>query len=184
MSIPRIAICQIAYMRELDKALTRAVECIRQAASRGAEIVVFPEWFLGLNPVEVIPNRFTDSLSIMARELGLMIITGSLRVLDNESIKKQQKGLVIEQDGTIVGTQAKIIFQPTERPWFEPGSGISVIHTRFGRLVILLGLDALDGDLWDNARSYQPDMVVMATSPRNVAERNQLQELADRKSVV
>lgn len=178
MSIPRIAICQIAYMRELDKALTRAVECIRQAASRGAEIVVFPEWFLGLNPVEVIPNRFTDSLSIMARELGLMIITGSLRVLDNESIKKQQKGLVIEQDGTIVGTQAKIIFQPTERPWFEPGSGISVIHTRFGRLVILLGLDALDGDLWDNARSYQPDMVVMATSPRNVAERNQLQELA------
>lgn len=178
MSIPRIAICQIAYVRELDKAQSRAVESIRQAASRGADIVVFPEWFLGLNPVEVIPNRVTDSLSMVARELGIMIITGSLRVLDGESIKKQQKGIVIEQDGTIVGAQAKMNFYPTERPWFEPGTGISAIHTRFGRLIILLGLDAFDNELWSNACAFQPDLVVLATSPRNVAERNQLQELA------
>ncbi|MCL5012388.1 MAG: amidohydrolase family protein [Firmicutes bacterium] len=178
MPVPRIAICQIVYLRELDKALARAKESIRQAASRGADIVVFPEWFLGLNPVEVIPNRFTDTLSLMARELGLMIVTGSLRVLDNETIKKQQKGLVIDQDGTIVGTQTKMTFQPTERPWFEPGPGISAIHTRFGRLIILLGLDALDRALWDSARGFQPDIVVMATSPRNVAEQNELQDLA------
>ncbi len=175
---PRLAICQIVYVRELDKALARAKESVRQAASRGADIVVFPEWFLGLNPVEVIPNRFTESLSLLARELGIMIITGSLRVLDNETIKKQQKGLVIDQDGTIVGTQTKMTFQPTERPWFEPGTGISAIHTRFGRLVILLGLDALDPTLWESTRSLQPDIVVMATSPHTVAERNALQDLA------
>lgn len=178
MSGPRIAICQIVYLRELDKALTRARESVRQAASRGADIVVFPEWFLGLNPVEVIPNRFTENLSLLARELGIMIITGSLRVLDNETIKKQQKGLIIDQDGTIVGTQTKMTFQPTERPWFEPGVGISVIHTRFGRLVILLGLDAVDDVLWDATRGFQPDIVVMATSPKNITERNLLQDLA------
>lgn len=178
MSIPRIAVCQLAYQRYLDKALARAVESIRQAASRGADIAVFPEWFLGLNPVEVIPNRFTQALSHAASELGLIVVTGSVRVLDGATIKKQQRGLVVERDGTIVGTQAKVNFQPTERPWFEPGSGITAIHTRWGRIVILLGLDAFDEGLWQEARNLQPELVVMAASPRSIAERNKMQEVA------
>ncbi len=183
MSVPRIAVCQLAYQRDLEKALGRAVESIRQAASRGADIAVFPEWFLGLNPVEVIPSRSTRILSQTASELGIGIITGSLRVLDASTIKKQQRGLVIDRDGTIVGTQIKINFQPTERPWFEPGSGITAIHTHWGRLVILLGLDALEPDLWQEARAFQPELVVMATSPRSISERNALQELAVRHSL-
>ncbi|AUW95195.1 nitrilase-related carbon-nitrogen hydrolase [Sulfobacillus sp. hq2] len=178
MSIPRIAVCQLAYQRDLDKALARAVESVRQAASRGADIAVLPEWFLGLNPVEVIPNRLTQALSRVASELGLIVVTGSVRVLDGVTIKKQQRGLVVEKDGTIVGTQSKVNFQPTERPWFEPGSGITAIHTRWGRIVILLGLDAWDQDLWHQAQALQPELVVMAASPRTVTERNHMQELA------
>ncbi|MCY0899031.1 MAG: amidohydrolase family protein [Firmicutes bacterium] len=182
MATPRIAIAQAPYIREVEAALTRAVEQVRQAASRGVDIVIFPEWSLGLNPVEVVPNRHTERLSRVARELNVMIITGSIRALEPESGKKQQRSLVIEPDGTLAGSHAKLLFQPTERPWFEPGPGVNAISTRWGRIVILPGLDALDDEIWTSTAALSPDLVVMAVSPRTVAERNLIQELAIQRS--
>lgn len=182
MSIPRIAVSQAPYIRDVDAAMTRTLAHMRQAASRGADIVVFPEWFMGLNPVEIIPNRFTERLSQWARELNLIVVTGSLRALEPDSGKKQQRGMIIERDGTIAGSQAKMHFWPTERPWFEPGTGIQAITTRWGRIIILLGLDALDPDIWTQVVMLRPDLVVVAASPRNQAEKNHLQELAVTRS--
>jgi predicted amidohydrolase len=146
------------------------------------DIVVFPEWFLGLNPVEVLPNRHTERLSRVARDLNLMVITGSVRALEPESGKKQQRSLVIEPDGTLAGSHAKMHFLPTERPWFEPGAAVSAISTRWGRIVILPGLDAQDSDVWAATLELSPDLVVMATNPRSLTERTALQELAIRHS--
>lgn len=182
MATPRIAVSQSPYIREVDGALERNIEHIRHAASRGVDVVIFPEWSLGLNPVEVLPNRHTERLSRLARELNVMVITGSVRALEPESGKKQQRSLVIEPDGTLAGSQAKLIFYPTERPWFEPGPGITAISTRWGRIVILPGLDALNDDCWNATLELAPDLVVMATSPKNLAERHRLQELAIQRS--
>lgn len=178
MATPRIAVSQAPYIREVDAALRRSLDHMRHAASRGVDIVVFPEWSLGLNPVEVLPNRHTERLSRLARDLNLMVITGSIRALEPESGKKQQRSLVIEPDGTLAGSHAKMQFLPTERPWFEPGSTVSAISTRWGRIVILPGLDAQDPDAWAATLELSPDLVVMATSPRSLTERTALQELA------
>ncbi len=183
MSVPRIAVSQAPYSREVDVALHRVVSHMRQAASHGVDIIVFPEWFMGLNPVEIVPNRYTEKIGRLAKELNLVVICGSLRVLDSDTGKKQQRGLVIERDGTIIGSQAKILFQPTERPWFEPGTNVAPIATSWGRVVILLGLDATDANIWAEAANLRPDLVVMAASARSAPERNQLQELSVTRSL-
>lgn len=182
MTTPRIAISQGPYIRDLDAALIRCLDHLKHAASRGVDVMVFPEWCLGLNPVEVLPNRHTERLSRLARELNVMIITGSIRALEPESGKKQQRSIVIEPDGTLAGSHAKMLFQPTERPWFEPGSGVNAISTRWGRIIILPGLDALDPEIWASARELAPDLVVMATNPRTLGERNLAQELTIQRS--
>lgn len=182
MATPRIAIAQAPYIRDVEAAASRALEQIRYAASRGVDVMVFPEWFLGLNPVEVLPNRHTERLSRAARELNVMVVTGSIRALEPESGKKQQRALVIEPDGTLAGSHAKLLFQPTERPWFEPGPGVAAISTRWGRIVILPGPDALDEDIWVSTLELAPDLVVMAANPRTLAERGLVQELAIRRS--
>ena len=183
MSVPRIAVSQAPYGREVEVALNRVLAHMRQAASHGVDIIVFPEWFMGLNPVEVIPNRLTDRIGTLAKELNLMVVTGSLRVLDNDSGKKQQRGIVIERDGTLIGSQAKIGFIPTERPWFEPGVGITPIATSWGKLVILLGLDAVDPGHWNATLATRPSLVVLATSARTIEERHRLQEIAVTRSL-
>lgn len=182
MPRPRVAISQAPYQRDLDACLARAERHLRQARARNMDLVVFPEWFLGLNPVEVLPNRHTERLAGWARELGLTVVTGSLRVLD-ENGRKQQRGLVVDSDGTIKGSQAKITFHPTERPWFEPGTAVGAIPTRWGRIVILLGLDAESPDIWRQVEALKPAVVVMAASPRSAKEREQLQELAVTRSL-
>lgn len=182
MATPRIAISQAPYIRDVDAALARALDHMRQAASRGVDIIIFPEWFLGLNPVEVLPNRHTSRISRLARELNVMVITGSIRALEPESGKKQQRSLVMEPDGKIAGSHAKLLFQPTERPWFEPGPAVSAISTRWGRIVILPGLDASDPEIWANTIDLAPDLVVMAANARTLSERSMIQEAAIQRS--
>ncbi len=179
---PRIAVSQTPYLRDVSRSLQRTVDQMRQAASHGADIVVFPEWFLGLNPVDVLPNRLTQRLSQAARELSIMVITGSLRSLDLSTGKKQQSGLVIDRDGSVAGEQAKIHFQPPEQPWFEPGVATSAIQTTWGRVAILLGLDGSDPERWEECVASNPDLVVMAHYADSPNRRTELQELAVSRS--
>ncbi len=183
MSVPRVAVSQTPYVREVELALNRVLGHMRQAASHGVDLIVFPEWFMGLNPVEVIPNRYTEKLGQLAKELNLLVITGSLRVLDGETGKKQQRGLVIERDGALAGSQSKILFQPTERPWFEPGINIAPINTSWGKIIVLLGLDATDPVIWQDALKLHPNLIVMAANPRTATERHQLQEVTVTRSL-
>lgn len=180
--VPRIAVLQAPFLRDTRQALERTLRYMRQAASRGADILVVGEWFLGLNPVDVVPNRMTAQIQEAARDLNLMVVTGGIRVLDPDTGQKQQRALVIDRDGTLIGQQAKMHFQPLEQPWFEPGEAIAAITTRWGRVTILLGLDATDRDRWEEARAADPTLVVMAVGARSAHERIALQELAVSRS--
>lgn len=179
----RVAVSQAPYVREVDTCLPRALDHMRQARRLGADLVVFPEWFLGLNPLEVFPGRPLRRLADAARELSLGVVTGSLRTIDPVSGQKQQRAAVIDPGGRIVGSQAKCAFYAAERPWFDPGEGVAPIDSVFGRIVILLGLDALDPARWEETRAASPDIVVMATSARTPRERAALQDRALARSL-
>lgn len=179
---PRIALSQLPYLSDVAKSQERAIQQMRQAASHGADVMVFPEWFLGVNPADVLPSRLSARLSQAARELNLTVITGSLRVLDRDTGHKQQRGLVISRDGSIAGDQCKMRFLPREQPWFEPGLAISPIASDFGTIVILLGLDGSDPLRWQEALALEPHLVLMAHSFDSPTERSQIQELAMARS--
>ncbi|MCL8208997.1 MAG: amidohydrolase family protein [Actinomycetia bacterium] len=179
----RVAVSQAPYAREVETCLPRALDHMRQARRLGADLVVFPEWFLGLNPLETFPGRPLRILADAARELSLGVVTGSLRAIDPVSGHKQQRAAVIDPGGRIVGSQAKCAFYAAERPWFDPAEGVVPIDSVFGRIVILLGLDALDPVRWEEARRAAPDLVVMATSARTPRERAALQDRALARSL-
>jgi predicted amidohydrolase len=179
----RVAVSQAPYVREVEVCLPRALDHMRQARRLGADLLVFPEWFLGLNPLEVFPGRALRRLADAARELSLGVVTGSLRAIDPASGQKQQRAAVIDPGGRIVGSQAKCAFYAAERPWFDAGEALVPIDSVFGRIVILLGLDALDPARWQETRAASPDLVVMATSARTPRERTALQEQALARSL-
>ena len=181
--VPKIAISQAPYQRDTPYCLGRALEHMRQARRLGADLIVFPEWFLGLNPLEVLPNRQTETLCRHARDLALGVVTGTLRTLDAASGQRQQQALVIDLDGRVLGTQAKCEFYPAERPWFDGGDGIHAIATRFGRAVVLLGLDAQSPARWAECHDLYPDLVFLITSARTQRDAEALQELAQSESI-
>ncbi len=180
--IPKIAISQSPYQRDMGYCLHRTLDHMRLARQMGADLIVFPEWFLGLNPLEVVPNRQTDALCRQAQDLALGVVTGSLRALDPDTGLRQQCALVIDADGRIIGQQAKCEFYTAERPWFDPGEGIVAIATRYGRATILLGLDAERETRWDECRALFPDLVFMVTSARGPQEAERLQAMAVSRS--
>ncbi|CAB1130232.1 Acyltransferase [Candidatus Hydrogenisulfobacillus filiaventi] len=178
MSLPRIAVSQAPYTRDPAQAWERIEGHLREAARRNLDLVVFPEWFLGLNPVEVLPNRHSERLGALARELGLTVVTGSVRALDPITGRKQQRGMVIEADGTLAGTQAKLNFLPTERPWFDSGGGLTPIPSRWGRILLLLGPDAQEEELWRQAEAFRPDLLCILPGLRTQREREAVQDQA------
>ena len=175
---PRVAISQAPYDRDATAALARAVSQMHRARELGAELIVFPEWSLGLNPPEPMPSRAIRVLADAARVLSLGVVTGTLRVLDPATNAKQQRALVLDQDGTVLGSQAKCDLDPPERPWFEAGEGIEPIASRWGRLVLLLGPDAQSDRRWAECRRAGPALVVMASVARTPAEHRALEDVA------
>lgn len=180
---PRVAISQAPYDRDATEALARAVRQMHRARELGADLIVFPEWSLGLNPPEPMPSRAIRALADAARLLSLGVVTGTLRVLDPATNAKQQRALVLDQDGTVLGSQAKCDLDPPERPWFEAGEGIEPIASRWGRLVLLLGPDALSDRRWAECRRAGPSLVVMATAARTPGEQRAVEDMALARSL-
>lgn len=180
---PRVAISQSPYDRDATAALQRAASHMQRARELGADLIVFPEWFLGLNPPEPMPSRALRVLADAARRHGVGVVTGTLRVLDPATSAKQQRALVLDQDGAVLGSQAKCDLDPPERPWFEAGEGIEAIPTRWGRVVLLLGPDALAPARWAECRRTGPALVVMATASKTAAEHRAVEDLALARSL-
>jgi predicted amidohydrolase len=180
--IPRTAISQAPYLRDLEQCLARILAQMREARRLGADVLILPEWPLGLNPVEPLPNRHTERLAAAARDLSLMLVAGSVRTLDPTTGRKAQHAFILDCDGRLAGSQPKCEFHPPERPWFEPGDGIRPIATRFGRFALLQGPDAVSEARWRECREGRADVVVMAAGARTQRERAHLEETAVARS--
>jgi N-carbamoylputrescine amidase len=128
---------------------------IRQAASRGAQIVCLPELFRSLyfcqtedhanfDLAEPIPGPTTEALSAVARELQIAIV-GSI-------FERRAAGLyhntavVVDADGRIAGIYRKMHIPDDplyyEKFYFTPGDlGFRAVPTRFGAVGTLVCWD-------------------------------------------
>ena len=135
--------------------LAKAVEKVREAAARGAQIVCLQELFRSqyfcreekadlFDLAEAIPGPSTEVLGKLARELGVVIVTSLF--------ERRAAGLyhntsaVLSTDGSIAGIYRKMHIPDDplyfEKFYFTPGDlGFGSVSTPFARIGVLVCWD-------------------------------------------
>jgi len=138
-----------------DENLKKAIERIREAAAKGAQIICLQELFRSLyfcdvedydnfKLAEPIPGPTTETLSTVAKELGVVIIASLF--------EKRTSGIyhnttaVLDADGAYLGKYRKMHIPDDpayyEKFYFTPGDlGYKVFKTRFGTIGVLICWD-------------------------------------------
>jgi nitrilase len=153
--IVRAAAVQIAPDFEApDGTLNRVCEAIDEAASKGAQIVVFPETFVPYYPyfsfvqppvlqgpahirlmerAVAVPGPVTLAVAERARARGMVVVLG-VNERDHGSLYNTQ--LVFDADGSLALKRRKITPTYHERMvWGQgDGAGLKVVDTRVGRV--------------------------------------------------
>lgn len=154
-AVVRAAAIQIAPdLTSQGKTLERVLNAIAEAASKGADLAVFPETFVPWYPyfsfvlppvlsgaehvrlyeeAVAVPGPVTEAVSDACRKHGVVVVLG-VNERDHGSLYNAQ--LVFNADGTLLLKRRKITPTFHERMiWGQgDGSGLEVVETAIGRL--------------------------------------------------
>jgi N-carbamoylputrescine amidase len=155
MSKVKVGLVQMSCSNDAVANMEKAIRGIRESAAGGANIVCLQELFTSLyfcdvedyenfKLAEPIPGPSTDTLSAVARELGVVIIASLF--------EKRAQGLyhnttaVLDADGTYLGKYRKMHIPDDpayfEKFYFTPGDlGYKVFKTKFATLGVLICWD-------------------------------------------
>jgi N-carbamoylputrescine amidase len=155
-----IGLVQMSCSADVQANMQKAIAGIREAAQKGANIVCLQELFTSLyfcdvedhenfKLAESIPGPSTDTLSAVAKELGVVIIASLF--------EKRAAGLyhnttaVLDADGTYLGKYRKMHIPDDpgyyEKFYFTPGdaspeeSGYRIFETKFAKIGVLICWD-------------------------------------------
>jgi len=151
----KIGLVQMACSADAEENLSKAIEGVRHAASRGAEIVCLQELFRTqyfcreenaelFNLAESIPGPSTEALSAVAKELQVSIVASLF--------EKRAHGLyhntaaVLDADGALIGLYRKMHIPDDplyfEKFYFTQGDlGFRNFETRYARIGVLVCWD-------------------------------------------
>ena len=150
-----IGLIQMACSNRPEENLRLALDCIREAASKGAQIICLPELFLyqyfcqsenkqRFTLAEPIPGPTSLKIAELAKELEIVLIV--------PIFEKRAEGIyhnsavVIDADGKIKGSYRKMHIPDDpffyEKYYFTPGDiGFQSFSTRFGKVGVLICWD-------------------------------------------
>lgn len=117
---------------------------VREAAARGARLIVLPEgtlpaYVLGYEPFEERETAAAlDECRSLARGLGAVLVVGAAR---GESGRVYNSAIVIDADGTMAGAGDKHFLWHFDRQWFAPGERIEPVRTSIGVIGALVCAD-------------------------------------------
>jgi predicted amidohydrolase len=129
-----IALASPRVASTLDDGLARVERCLSDAAAQGAEIVCFPEAYLpGLRGQDFDvfayeppdQERALEAVSALARTHKLATILGMERIT---VAGRQIAACIFDAQGRIQGFQTKNQLDPTEDPFYVPGSGRQIFE--------------------------------------------------------
>jgi N-carbamoylputrescine amidase len=151
----KIGLVQMACSLDPDANLVKAIQGVRDAAARGAEIVCLQELFRSqyfcreenaalFDLAETIPGPSTEALGAIARELQVSIVASLF--------EKRAQGLyhntaaVLDADGSLLGVYRKMHIPDDplyfEKFYFTPGDlGFRNFNTRYSRIGVLVCWD-------------------------------------------
>src|SRR5580658_5429046 len=155
MSKVKVGLVQMTCTADKAANLQKAMEKVREAAAKGAQIVCLQELFTSLyfcdvedyenfKLAEAIPGASTDALGKLAGELGVVIIASLF--------EKRAQGIyhnttaVLDADGKYLGKYRKMHIPDDpafyEKFYFTPGDlGFRAWDTRFGKIGVLVCWD-------------------------------------------
>lgn len=155
MSQLNIGLVQMSCSADGKANLEKAIAGVKDAASKGAQIVCLQELFTSLyfcdvedyenfKLAEPIPGPTTDALSAIAKETGVVIIASLF--------EKRAQGLyhnttaVLDADGTYLGMYRKMHIPDDpayyEKFYFTPGDlGYKIFKTKFATIGVLICWD-------------------------------------------
>ncbi|MDE3125071.1 MAG: carbon-nitrogen hydrolase [Bacteroidota bacterium] len=155
MSIVNVALVQMSCSREKNNNLQKAIQQIKIAATKGAQIVCLQELFTSLYfcdiedyenflLAETIPGPSTETLSAVAKEFNIVIIASLF--------EKRTQGIyhnttaVIDADGTYLGKYRKMHIPDDpayyEKFYFTPGDlGYKTFQTKYATIGVLICWD-------------------------------------------
>lgn len=151
----KVGLVQMSCTKEPKENLAKAIQKVREAAAKGAQIVCLQELFTSLyfcdiedyenfKLAEAIPGPSTESLSSVAKELGVVIIA-SLFEKRTEGIYHNTTA-VLDADGAYLGKYRKMHIPDDpayyEKFYFTPGDlGYKIFKTKFANIGILICWD-------------------------------------------
>jgi len=155
MTNVKVGLVQMSCVKDVATNIEKAKKEIRNAAAKGAQIVCLQELFTSLyfcdvedydnfQLAEAIPGPTTETMSELAKELGVVIIASLF--------EKRAEGLyhnttaVIDADGTYLGKYRKMHIPDDpafyEKFYFTPGDlGYKVFQTKFAKIGVLICWD-------------------------------------------
>lgn len=155
MTKVKVGLVQMSCTADKEANLSKAIEKVKEAAKKGAQIVCLQELFTSLyfcdvedyehfKLAEPIPGPSTDRLAAVAKETGVVIIASLF--------EKRAQGLyhnttaVLDADGTYLGKYRKMHIPDDpayyEKFYFTPGDlGYKVFKTRFATIGVLICWD-------------------------------------------
>lgn len=111
----RVALIQVNSKADREANYRRAEELIDEAAGRGAQFAVLPEYINYLGPkeghadvAETVPGPTTERFGTRARQHGIWLLGGSIHELSDESGKYYNTAVLYSPSGEIVATYRKI----------------------------------------------------------------------------
>lgn len=152
MNIVTVAATQMACGRERDANIARADKLIREAASRGAQVILIQELFetpyfckdhsprhLELaKPLEAHPA--VEHFRAVARELCVVL---PVSVFERANNVFYNSVVIVDADGTVLGSYRKAHIPESpgyhEKFYFSPGdTGFKVFDTRYAKLGVAI----------------------------------------------
>ena len=115
---------------------------------------------------DALRDLYFEVMGNLAREFGTAIVGGSLYLYDAESDSLRHRAYLFDADGQVLGYQDKLNLTPDEQDLATPGTEVQVLQTRFGRLGLLIGRDALYPELARLLVMQGTDLIIgVAASP-------------------
>ncbi|SIN64491.1 N-carbamoylputrescine amidase [Chitinophaga niabensis] len=155
MAKVKTGIVQMSCSADKAQNLAKAIEKVREAAAKGAQIICLQELFTSLyfcdvedyenfKLAEPVPGPSTEALGKVAAELGVVIIASLF--------EKRAEGLyhnttaVLDADGKYLGKYRKMHIPDDpayyEKFYFTPGDlGYKVFQTKFAKIGVLICWD-------------------------------------------
>ncbi len=155
MSKVKVGLVQMSCVADKEANLNKAIEKIREAAAKGAQIICLQELFTSLyfcdveeydnfKLAEPIPGPSTNALSSVAAELNVVIIASLF--------EKRAQGIyhnttaVLDADGSYLGKYRKMHIpdDPSyyEKFYFTPGDlGYKIFETKYAKFGVLICWD-------------------------------------------